>query len=311
MSDGYSGDLNKRSEDFKYHNLAIRIYPEKAKADPAPEWGCFIHPDEIRRVLMIGNEALITTKGTQFEDYQLKNWIDQTVQAFSDDIQWDIYPRLWRHRPVLSAPGGRLDISPTGEIESFAEWEDLYNFDSNSSSSFLVKLRRKPLCRLLKWVLTYPWNGSQLVNILEYATPKYKQGLLQALFVKSIFTGTATPGFGIQAWRAINGMNFIPNAYQIDYVSGYDHASRVPRELKDVIINIFLVNLLSAYGEGIIGGVSSYSTSVGIVSESLNTTMSAENAFFGARIKQLKDQIKEWKKYNIHKYTHVRLGFLG
>ncbi|TGJ99864.1 hypothetical protein EHO57_13980 [Leptospira langatensis] len=315
MSTGYEGELNRQLEDFKYQNLAIKVYPDR---DPkknnagkiTPEWGCLIHPDEIRRVLMLGNENIVTTKGTQLEDFQLKNWIDMTVEAFQQAIEWDIYPRLWRHRPMPSEDG-RFDISASGDIEDYAEWDDLYDYKSTQSNYFQLQLRQKPLAKVHKWTLAFPWVGGRGIDLMDNMIPKFRNGILRAVFVRVPGAALGQPTMGLQAWRTMQAGGSYPGAYQVDYTTGYDHANRVPRELKEVIIDLFLISLLSSYGEGIIGGISSYSTSVGVINESLNTTMSAENAFFGARIKQLNEKCKAWWKNNKHRYTQVKLRSLG
>ncbi|MCR1794919.1 hypothetical protein [Leptospira sp. id769339] len=312
MAFGFSGDLNNQSEDYKYHDLGLRVYPEKAQDQnsPPPEWGCLIHPDEFRRIMFFGNESLISTRGSQIEDFQLKNWIDLTVRAFSQEIEWDIYPRLWRHRP-LPNENGRYDLSPNGEIESYAEWEDLYDYDSTTSNYFQVKLRRKPLCRLHKWDLTFPWTGSSLIDLKDRAVPNYKTGILRAVFTRVPWSNLAPPITGIQAWRGLQGMNSLPGAYRIDYTTGYDHASRVPAELKEQILKLFCISVMSSFGEGVIGGVSNYSISVGVISESLGTSMSATSSLFGARIIQMTNELKEWWKRSKHRYSQIHLGSLG
>ncbi|KGE21722.1 hypothetical protein FH593_20960 (plasmid) [Leptospira interrogans] len=310
----YGGDLNKQSEDYEYHDLSAKIYPELEKSNtPLPGWGCLIHPDELRRIMLFGNETLITTRGTQLEDFQLKNWVDQTVLAFAQEIDWDIYPRLFRARP-LPGQKGREDLEPkTGRIEGYAEWDDTYDFDPFKSENFFLKLRRKNICRLHRWVLTFPHNGSMILNLTEKANIQFKTGILRAVYTRVPFGNSGfTPQIGIQGYRALSqNISNLPGAYQVDYTSGYDHASRVPRELKDQILKYFLICVLSSYGEGIIGGISNYSTSVGVISESIGTTMSAENAFFGARIKQLSNELKDWWKVSKLRYTGISFGALG
>ncbi|MBM9578905.1 hypothetical protein JWG45_17300 [Leptospira sp. 201903070] len=313
MSFGFDGDLNTQAEDYEYHDLSARIYPEfQTSVQSLPSWGTLIHPDELRRIMFFGNEPLMTTRGTQLEDFQLKNWVDQTVRAFANEIDWDIYPRLWRSRP-LPGQNGRYDLEPRiGKIEDFAEWDDVYDYDSSKGTNFFLKLRRKNLCRLHRWVLTYPFNGSTFIDLTHKATIQYKTGILRAVYTRAPWGNMPMPTMGIQAWRGMTGSNgTLPGAYQVDYTSGYDHASRVPRDLKDQILKYFAICLLSSYGEGIIGGVANYSTSVGVISESIGTTMSAENAFYGARIKQFSNELKDWWKTGKLRYTGISFGALG
>lgn len=307
---GYEGTLNKNESNYDYSDLAIKVYPDKAKDPIHPKWGCLIHPDECRRILFLGNEPLVTTRGTQLENFQLKNWIDQTVLSFGQMIEWDIYPRLWRHRPSPNA-NGRTDLDPSGEIEEFAEWEDRYDYNPTRSSKFLVRLRKKNVCAVHKWMLVSPWTGSRFIDLRERMVAKFREGILEAVFVRTPWGGLAPNPVGLQAWRGMGvGGGVFPGAYEIDYTTGYDHASRVPMELKDAVLKYFTICVMSSYGDGIIGGVSNYSTSVGVISESLGTTMSATSAFFGARIKQLSDELLDWHKKFKGKYTGIKFGVL-
>ncbi|TGM05961.1 hypothetical protein EHQ76_06760 [Leptospira barantonii] len=312
MTYGFGGDLNKQAEDYEYHDLSACIYPEFVSSNsPLPGWGTLIHPDELRRIMFFGNEPLLTTRGSQMEDFQLKNWVDQTVRAFAQEIDWDVYPRLFRSRP-LPGQSGRHDLEPrTGRIEDFAEWDDTYDYDSSRGSNFFLKLRRKNLCRVHRWVLTLPYSGNTVLELTNRATIQYKNGILRALYTRIPFMNSGPPQVGIQGFRSLQSMTNIPGAYQVDYTTGYDHASRVPRELKDQILKYFAICFLSSYGEGIIGGVANYSTSVGVISESIGTTMSAENGFYSARIKQLSGELKDWWKTAKIRYSGITFGALG
>jgi len=317
-ADGYSGKLNSNSENYSYPELALRVYPEKAKQDKKPSWGTLIHPDECRRIMFLGNEPLMTTKGTQLENFQLKNWIDMTVESFGDMIQWDIYPKLRRHRPMVGEEE-RHDLDPAkyaveaGEgIEDFAIWEDLYDYNqSKSGSNFMVKLRQNNVCRVHKWDLMFPYSGQRMLNLKERMVPKYSQGLLRAMFVRVPWSNLAPVQMGINAHRTmLSGTPDLPGAYAIDYTTGYEKAAYVPAEIKEQILKYFTICVMSSYGDGIIGGVANYSTSVGILHESLGTTMSATSAFFGARIKQLTDELNLWTKTFRAKYTGIKFGAL-
>jgi hypothetical protein len=301
------GALNSPQEDYEYYKLGEKVFPtirnlERPEDGGYPgrdkySWGCLIHPDEIRKIMAFGNGKLMTSSGEQFQDHQLKNWIDLTVQSFSDQIQWDIYPRLWRHRPTQSIQD-RL-------IEPFAEWEDTYDFNGTENLNFTVKLRRKPICRLHKWDIFFPVTGQRMIDLRERAIIKSGAGILQAVFVKVPYTNTSPVPTGIVAWRSMIGATAMPGAYQVDYTSGYDHANRVPAELKEQILKLFTISLMSSFGDGIIGGMANYSVSTGVLSESVGTTMSATSAYYGARILQLTNELKEWWKSSRLKYQGV------
>lgn len=308
----FGGQLNIENEDYEYHNLGQKIDPWDIDPSngkliehnrPPKEWGCILHPDEVRRVLFVGIGKLITTSGDQLTDYHLKNWIDITVESFQKQIQFDIYPHLYRHRP-LPQEDPRI-------IEPYAEWDDLYDYNPTEANYFFLKLRRKPLLKLHQWTLAFPFTGNKYVNLTKQAIPKYWQGILKAVFVRVPWSNIAPVQTGINAWRGImHGYAQLPGGYQVDYTTGFENASRVPQELKEQIMKLLTINVMSAFGEGIIGGVASYSTSVSVLSESVSTTQSATSAFFGARILQLSNEMKEWWKVRKSAYGGVTMGML-
>lgn len=292
------GGLNQNNPNYEYTDLGQRLYPEESKPRP---WGCLIHPDELRKILFFGNGKLITTGGDQLEDFQLKNWIDLTVRAFQEDIQFDIYPRLWRCRPI-----GNQER----EIEDFAEWDDPYDYFYTESTNFMLKLRRKPIAKLHEWDIFFPWTGQRVLDLKQRSIIKHNAGILQSVFVRTPWSNVAPVETGILAWRGLAGAGNVPGAYRVDYTTGYDHASRVPGELKEQILKLITISVMSSFGDGIIGGMANYSVSTGVISESVGTTMSATSAFYGARILQLQGEIKEWWKRNKMKYGHVGFGVL-
>ena len=288
----WQGEFNDQSQDYEYRDLGMRLSPGEY---PPPRWGCLLHPDELRRVIFVGNSLLVTVNGEQLTNYQLKNWLDHNVRVPQERLQFDIYPRLWRSRPVRNINHR--------EIEPYAEWDDFYMFDGNQhDKNFFVKLRRRPLARLHNWEVKSPFTGETLINLTDYALINYRRGTMRAaLFNTGSYAGYS--GMPIAQWRFGTGRHAA--AHFIDYTTGYDHADRVPRELKEVLINRMTIDVMSAYGDGIVGGLANSSVSVGSLSESIGTTMSATSAYYGARIAEKQKWEENWFKTRAHAYSGV------
>lgn len=291
----WQGQLNSQNEDYQYHDLGQRLRPE---SETPPAWGVLIHPDELRHVLFIGNSLLITVNGEQLTDYQLKNWVDHSVRAFAQELKHDIYPRLWRSRPIR---GER-------EIEPYAEWYDTHLADQNKfNKPFFLQLRRRPMARLLSWKLISPVDNSLLIDLTQHAVIDYGKSILHAAVFNSGSYGGPS-GYPISAWRAGNFRFAV--SHSVDFVSGYDHADRVPSELKEILFKRMVVAVMSAFGDGIVGGLANSSVSVGTLSESIGTTMSATSAYFGARILQMQKEIDEWMKSRAPAYRGITMRVL-
>ena len=98
--------------------------------------------------------------------------------------------------------------------------------------------------------------------------------------------------------------------YAIDYVAGFESADDVPLDLRQVIGKQAAVSLLNIIGRGLMSGFSSSSLSMDGVSESFSSTQSATSAYYGADIKEYKDDIQNYITENKMKFGHIVMGSL-
>ncbi|MCB1160410.1 MAG: hypothetical protein KDK45_23100 [Leptospiraceae bacterium] len=304
----FGGFLNRESEDYEYRDLAKKLEPN---IDPPREWGCLIHPDEVRKILHFGNGRFVTVNGDTFENYQIKNWIDQTVMAFGNILNHDIYPRLWRVRPTYGEDSAKIQE----ELEPFAEYDDYYDYKHSQSNFHFLKLRHRPVYKVHKWELLSPFNNRLLIDLTDKALPNYRTGILRSVYLlpHAVYgLSGMNPAMSIPQYRTMYGLygQALPGVYKVEYSTGYAHASHVPKEIVENIQKLITVSLASSFGDGVIAGVANYSVSLSGISESVGTTMSATSAFFGARIAQLREEIKEWLAANKLKYAGIQMGVL-
>ncbi|GBF52058.1 hypothetical protein LPTSP4_35960 [Leptospira ryugenii] len=100
-----------------------------------------------------------------------------------------------------------------GEIEEFAEWEDRYDYNPTRSSKFVVRLRKKNVCAVQKWMRVIPWCGSRFIDLRERMVAKFREGVLEAVFVRTPWGGLAPNPVGLQAWRGMGvGGGVFPGA---------------------------------------------------------------------------------------------------
>jgi hypothetical protein len=98
--------------------------------------------------------------------------------------------------------------------------------------------------------------------------------------------------------------------YAVDYTAGYENSDEIPIDLREVVGKIAAVSLLNIIGRGLMSGFSSSSLSMDGVSESFSSTQSATSAFYGADIKEYKDDIEHYITANKMKFGHVPMGAL-
>jgi hypothetical protein len=98
--------------------------------------------------------------------------------------------------------------------------------------------------------------------------------------------------------------------YAIDYVAGFESSDTVPNDLRAAIGKMCAIELLNIIGDGLMSGFSSSSLSMDGVSESFSSTQSATSAYYGARIKEYREELEGYIKANKLKFGNIPLGCL-
>jgi hypothetical protein len=98
--------------------------------------------------------------------------------------------------------------------------------------------------------------------------------------------------------------------YAIDYVAGFESSDDVPMDLREIVGKKAACSLLNIIGRGLMSGFSSSSLSMDGVSESFSSTQSATSAYYGADIKEYKDDIDRYITENKMKFGHIVMGAL-
>jgi hypothetical protein len=120
---------------------------------------------------------------------------------------------------------------------------------------------------------------------------------LQSDFV-AVFTGKF-PVFGYSS------ANYIPNYWNIDYTTGFEE---VPFDLQDACAKIASMQVLAILGDITFGaGIASKSISLDGLSQSLNTTQSAENSLYSARIRQFQNELKQEMVWLKNRYAGLSM----
>lgn len=275
-------------------------------------FGLVVTPDELRYQYAFGNE-LASTTGYEYTDDMLLYYIDRAIASIEVDLSHKIIGTVYRHRPPLHGTE-RIDINE--EKDSF-HWLDLYDFNKRNFKEYVaLKLRHKPIHKLLKWHLFDVGTGNTLIDLTPWAKLNHGTGYLRAypragkgLYIFPMvgpMGGFAGQGLGLYP----ASFDTYPSAYGLDYIAGYGNASEVPYDIVNVIGMLAAINLLSDYGDGITAGLANASISLSGISESYGTTMSATSAWFGARIKDYTDRITEWMKENKRKYRGFKFRII-
>jgi len=102
---------------------------------------------------------------------------------------------------------------------------------------------------------------------------------------------------------AYSNSSYIPNYWFVDYITGFE---KVPKDLEDIIGKLATIQVLAILGDISFGaGIASASLSLDGVSQSINTTQSAENALYSARVRQFQAEVKSELLWLQRKYKGV------
>lgn len=282
-------------------------------------FGLVVTPDEIRYNFMFGN-PLTSTKGDTYIDQQLQYYVDRTIGMVEKDLDTTIIATQIRHRPAIVSQKRDDELLKEEDgitLKPFV-WEDLYPFFRKKFKEFVaLKLKRKPIVEIQKWQLLDISSGRTLIDFIEWMKPNYEKGYLQA-FPRST-DGINTFPFALTAVGGVVGgyaggltglypISFerYPAGYAIDYIAGYENAKKVPMDLVEIIGMLAAVNVMADFGDGVVSGLANASISLGGISESFGTTMSATSAFFGARILDYSKRLETWFKANKSRYKGIK-----
>lgn len=114
----------------------------------------------------------------------------------------------------------------------------------------------------------------------------------------AVFTGKF-PIFGY------SNADYIPYYWRVRYMTGY---TQVPSDLQDVIGKLASMQVLAILGDISFGaGIASRSLSIDGLSQSINTTQSAENSLYSARVRQFERELKTELQRLKNKYVGITL----
>jgi hypothetical protein len=107
-----------------------------------------------------------------------------------------------------------------------------------------------------------------------------------------------------------SGLDYLPQLFHFDYTAGFEDG-KVPRNIIELIGMAASFGPFNLFGDLIAGaGIASKSISMDGLSQSINTTSSATNSGYGARLglygKHIKEQLPNLRRY----YQGIRMTVL-
>ncbi len=222
-------------------------------------FGEVLTTDDMRLSYLWGID-LTASNGTQWQDVQTQTAVEWAVYQLEKKLNIDIFPRSYFCDD---------DTNEAVEPEKFVVKE--FPYPNRRSKKYLAVSRHRPIREVTRFDFFSPVD-TKILNLLPWLrTDKIKgmfwfypkQGQLQTF-----------AGYGYPWNYVLEGMNY-PDAFHLDYTTGYETALFFPEDLRDIVGKIAALKMLNVIGDGLLAGFSSSSLSLDGMSESFSSTQSA------------------------------------
>ncbi len=212
----------------------------------------------------------------------------------------------WGIRAAIAQLERELDIKikPTHIVERY----DYYRGDYLTWT--IIRLRQSPVLSVASVKVMWPSNATVIDFPTDWIQLRADIGQINIVPTSGTFSQVLMTAGGSFLPLVASGREFVPNILEVDYTCGFA-AGECPAEIREVLGMMGAYGPLNIAGDLIAGaGIASQSVSMDGLSQSINTTSSATNSGYGARIlmyeKRLKHVIPELKRY----YKGLRLQAL-
>ena len=302
------GICQYRARDFNNENAAWDYTPWLRRGNTQPvgytfgnykapdgSWGEILTTDDMRGYLW--GIDFRASNGEPYTDEQIKFFIDAAMEETERILNITI-----KKTRIASEPERRNLVK--GKDYDVAE--PYYKFKRERVQlTGMINTKKRPLISVSKLDLLSRHN--RIIPMLESANIDRTKGRIEFLD-RPLRMGDTT--------RAVQTAMFPYGAgtfernlfYAIDYVAGFETSDDVPTDLREFVGKKTAVSLMNIIGRGLMAGFSSSSISMDGVSESFSSTQCATSAFYGADIKEYKDDIETYIAENRNKFGFIVMG---
>jgi hypothetical protein len=175
----------------------------------------------------------------------------------------------------------------------------------------IIDLRESPVLSVERVAVTWPADTQVIEFPADWIQLRPDSGQVNIVPTSGALAQTLLTSGGSFLPLVASGRDFVPNILEVDYTAGFAEGE-APIEIRDVIGKFAAFGPLNIAGDLIVGaGIASKSVSIDGLSQNINTTSSATNAGYGARLVQYAKEIKEVMPNLRRYYKGVRFTALG
>lgn len=191
-----------------------------------------------------------------------------------------------------------IEIRPTTHIEK-------HDYDYRQFQNWgHIQLEHYPVISVTSYKLDWPSLSAPYEFPSEWIRFRAEEGRVNLVPT----SGTIAQALALQPYMVTHSLAIVPDAIEVTYQSGFA-VGAVPTDMRAMIGMRASYPILNTAGD-LIAGAGIASTSIGIdgLSQSINTTSSATNSGYGARLVQYSREIKEQMRKLKLKYMNIGLA---
>ncbi len=214
----------------------------------------------------------------------------------------------WGIRSAIAWVERKLDIRIrptvfTGERYDYMRSEYLY--------WTIIKLRESPIISVEGVRVTWPSGTTVIEFPTDWIELRKDMGQINIVPTSGTLSQVLLTAGGSFLPLVASGRDFVPNILEVDFTAGFEEG-QVPQDLRDLIGKLSTFAPLNVAGDLIVGaGIASKSISIDGLSQSINSTASATNSGYGARLGQYSKEIKEALPMLRRYYKGLQMHALG
>lgn len=288
---------------IKYGSPECIGYSFNNYSAPEGKWGTVVTTDDCRYTYLWGTDFK-ATNGQFFDDEQIQYFIDEAVAYMERELNITIKKRVIR----CDAKNRGLKKTTKTEQGDYTDEESYYDFSKRKIQRYgMITTAQRPIIDVQKLELIH--RGGTKENLLDSTIVDRKKGILK--FLKRPWLNSQRNDAIHDAIAMYGAETFNPHLfYAIDYTAGYENSDEIPADLRAMIGKVAAISLLNVIGDGLMSGFSSSSLSMDGISESFSSTQSATSGYFGSRIMNYKEDVKNYITENKYKFGYVPIGSL-
>lgn len=264
---------------------------------PEGSWGEIITVDDLRYTYLWGVDFR-ASNGDTFADAQIQFFIDAILQEVEKRLNITI-----RKTRVVCDPDRRGLVKG----KDYDAPEDYYTVQRSMPQTGAFHTRKRPVISVSRCDLVN--RNNSITSLLPSCRLEHTKGRISFMNLR-YRQDHISRGIEVAISPYGAGMMERNMYYAVDYTAGFETCDDVPMDLRQIIAKIAACSLLNIIGRGLMSGFSSSSLSMDGVSESFSSTQSATSAYYGADIKEYKNDIDNYISALKKKYGHIALGVL-